>query len=49
MGVGAAAGLAAAIVMVHYLVKHRHLRLHVAGGRPRFSMDKGEAFSLPRS
>ena len=49
MGVGVAAGLAAAIVMVHYLVKHRHLRLHVAGGRPRFSMDKGEAFSLPRS
>jgi MFS family permease len=48
MGVGAAAGLAAAIVMIHYLVKHRHLRLDVAGGRLRFTMDEGEAFSLPR-
>ena len=48
LGVGAAAGLAAAIVMIHYLVKHRHLRLHVTGGRLRFSMNEGEAFSLPR-
>lgn len=48
LGVGAAAGLAAAIVMIHYLAKHRHLRLHVAGGRLRFTIDAGEAFSLPR-
>src|SRR5215510_12988158 len=48
LGVGAAAGVGAAIVMIHYLVKHRRLRLHVAGGRLRFIMDAGEAFSLPR-
>jgi MFS family permease len=48
LGVGAAAGLSAAIVMIHYLAKHRHLRLHVAGGRLRFSMNEAEAFSLPR-
>jgi MFS family permease len=48
LGVGAAAGLSAAIVMIHYLAKHRRLRLHVAGGRLRLSMDKGEAFTLPR-
>ncbi len=44
LGVGAAAGLFAAIVMIHYLAKHRRLRLHVVGRRLRFSMDKGEAF-----
>ncbi len=48
LGVGAAAGLLAAIVVIHYLAKHRHLRLHIAGGRLRFSMDEAEAFSLPR-
>ena len=41
-------GLSAAIVMIHYLVKRRRLRLHVAGGRLRFTMDKGEAFYVPR-
>ncbi len=30
--------------MIHYLAKHRRLRLHVVGRRLRFSMDKGEAF-----
>ncbi len=48
LGVGAAAGLCGAIVMIHYLAKHRNLRLHVSGGRLRFSMDEAEAFSLPR-
>ena len=48
LGVGAAAGVSAAIVMIHYLVKHRQLRLHVSGGRLRFSMNEGEALSLPR-
>jgi MFS family permease len=42
LGVGAAAGVLAAIVMIHYLAKHRHLRLHIAGGRLRFTMDEGE-------
>ena len=41
-------GTSAAIVVIHYLAKHRNLRLHVAGGRLRFSMDAGEAFTLPR-
>jgi MFS family permease len=48
LGVGAAAGVLGAIVMIHYLAKHRRLRLHVAGGRLRVTMDQGEAFSLPR-
>jgi MFS family permease len=48
LGVAAAAGVMAAIVMIHYLTKHRRLRLHIAGGRPRFTMDEGEAFPLPR-
>ena len=34
--------------MIHYLVKHRRLRPHVAGGRLRFTMDEGEAFSSPQ-
>ncbi|MCW5736697.1 MAG: MFS transporter [Enhydrobacter sp.] len=48
LGVGAAAGLSAAAVIIHYLVKHRRLRLRVTGGRPSLSMDEGEPFSLPR-
>jgi len=42
LGVGAAAGFAAAIVMLHYLAKYRRLRLHIGGGRLRVSMDEGE-------
>jgi MFS family permease len=48
LGVGAAAGVCAAIVMIHYLAKHRRLRVHLAGRRLRFTMDEAEAFSLPR-
>jgi MFS family permease len=48
LGVGAAAGMSAAIVMIHYLAKYRRLRAHIAGGRVRFTMDKGEAFYVPR-
>ena len=39
LGVAAASGFVAAIVVVHYLAKHRHLRLHLDGGRPRFTID----------
>jgi MFS family permease len=42
LGVGAAAGFAAAIVGIHYLAKHRLLRLHVDAGRLRFCIDDGE-------
>jgi MFS family permease len=48
LGVATAAGVCAAIVMIHYLAKYRHLRVRRADGRFRFSMDKGEAFPLAR-
>lgn len=34
--------------MIFYLVKYRGLRVRFAGGRPHFSLNEGEAFSLPR-
>ena len=39
LGVGAASGFAAAGVLVHYLARHRHLRVHVASGRLRIQVD----------
>ena len=48
LGVGAAAGLAAAIVMIHYLAKHRRLHVRIVRGRFRFGMDEGEELFLPR-
>jgi MFS family permease len=39
LGVGAAAGFAAAIVAIRYLAKYRHLRLRIDGGRLRFDID----------
>jgi MFS family permease len=39
LGVGAASGFAAAIVGLRYLVKYRHLRVHLADGRLRCSVD----------
>ncbi|MBS0549331.1 MAG: MFS transporter [Proteobacteria bacterium] len=48
LGVAAAAGVGAALVMIHYLAKHRHLRVHFGQGRIRFSMDAGDAFPLRR-
>ncbi len=41
LGVGAASGFAAALAGLRYLVKYRHLRLRIDGGRPRISMDEG--------
>jgi MFS family permease len=43
MGVGAIAGVLAAIVMVFYLVRYRELRVRFAGGRLCVSMNEGEA------
>jgi MFS family permease len=40
LGVGAAGGLSAALVGLHYLVKHRNLRLRVDAGRLRFRFDE---------
>jgi MFS family permease len=37
LGVGAASGIAASLVGLHYLVKYRHFRLHREGLRLRFS------------
>ncbi len=42
LGVGAAAGCAATIVGIHYLVKYRRLRLGIEAGRLRFSLDDSE-------
>jgi MFS family permease len=40
LGVGAAAGFAAAMIGVHHLTKHSHLRLHLDAWRPRLSLDE---------
>jgi MFS family permease len=42
LGMGAASGVAAAIVGIRYLIKYRQLRVHVDGGRLHFSIDGGE-------
>ena len=42
LGVGAAAGFAAAIVGIHYLRKHRNLCIRFDAGRLHFSIDDGE-------
>jgi MFS family permease len=39
MGVGAVSGIAAAMVGLRYLIKHRNLRLYKEEGRLRFSVD----------
>lgn len=39
LGVGGASGFAAAAVLVHYLVRHRHLRLRLHAGRLRIQVD----------
>ncbi|HET9032109.1 MAG TPA: MFS transporter [Dokdonella sp.] len=40
MAIGAASGIAAALVAIRYLVRHRQLRLHFENGRPRLSVDR---------
>lgn len=42
LGVGAAAGFAAALVGVHYLAKHRHLRVVFEAGRLRVDFDRAD-------
>ncbi len=42
LGVGAAGGIAATLVGIHYLAKHRRLRLTLDGGRLRFQMNEGD-------
>jgi len=39
LGVGAASGIAAAIVCIFYLTKYRHLRMRIEARRVRFSLD----------
>ena len=48
MGVGAAAGIAAAGVGIRYLVKYRGLRVWIESGRLRISMDEGDPATDPR-
>jgi MFS family permease len=47
LGVGAAAGFAAAIVGLHYLRKHRNLRVRFDAGRLHVSLDDAE--TMPSS
>jgi MFS family permease len=47
LGLGAAAGFAAAIVGIHYLRKHRNLSIHFDAGRLHVSLDDGE--TMPSS
>ena len=42
LAVGAASGVLALMVGVHYLVRHRGLRVRVDAGRLRFSLDKAD-------
>jgi MFS family permease len=42
LGVGAASGIAAALVALVYFVRHRNLRLNVSGGRLRLTFDATE-------
>lgn len=39
LGVGAASGFAAAVVLLHYLARHRRLRVRLDAGRLRISID----------
>jgi MFS family permease len=47
LGVGAASGFAAAMVGVHYLAKHRHLRIYHDAGRLRFSLENDGSKRCP--
>lgn len=49
LGIGAAAGFAAALVGILYLVKYRHLRARIDAGRLRFSSDAGDVTADPAS
>ena len=42
LGIGATAGFTAASVGIRYLIRYRHLRVHVTAGRLRLSLDDGE-------
>lgn len=41
LGVGGASGFAAAAVLVHYLARHRHLKVRLDAGRLRIQVDPG--------
>ncbi|MDB6132328.1 MAG: pimH [Verrucomicrobiales bacterium] len=46
MGIGAASGLAAALVGLRYLVRHRRLKVRVDSGRLRFTLDAARSGGL---
>jgi hypothetical protein len=43
VGVAAASGIVAAIVALHYLLRHHRLRLRIEAGRLRFRVDEEAA------
>jgi MFS family permease len=47
LAIGAASGFAAAIVGIHYLVKYRHMSMHLDAGRLRFGIDGDELVKSP--
>jgi MFS family permease len=47
LALGAASGLAGAGIVVYYLARHRHLRIGIENGRPRFSVDPAAILSPP--
>ncbi|MGC1549398.1 MAG: MFS transporter [Rhodanobacter sp.] len=48
LGIGAASGLGAAAVGIHYLMKYRQLRVRIDAGRLRFSIDESAAITEPQ-
>jgi hypothetical protein len=44
--IGAASGFTAALVALHYLAKYRHLRVRLAAGRLRISLDPPEPMAF---
>lgn len=46
LAVGAASGILAAVAGIHYLLRHRNLRMHIAAGGIRFSIDKATHASV---
>jgi MFS family permease len=49
LAIGAASGFAAALVGLYFLIRHRHLRLHIIAGRPHITLDNATPNSQIKS